>query len=553
MLNIRQAACGMYNNQTLALKDGQFVRCDVKETAKRVLMAGHDKKQIRAIAQFIQNKLAVAQDSEKQDYLELANAFVKCYSRSLHGDKIAQVFDRNIVVYKDQIDFANAENKSSFSKWVRNGMPESLYHKHQDFCQFIEASGLLSQMKVTRDTAKEINGEPSIIVNGKWMPWSEIKKNFEYVDSVRYHERFVVHKESRLVYTYLDNGKGLQQHHPFTSEMAPTTVLNDEEYGRVLATAHKFVRPGEEELSLEKRAELNQDRTFVIQVVTSYVKGPNTRAHDLLQNRKHPYLRLIVGVDVPEKNLKKGDVIEVGYGWKNKMSIPLVTTEGQFRSPDVWEYMPCEEKVVTNMPVTREEAKAFSEYTLKYHRDQVNLGNPIGFHLSRQNCSTYVRASLAVAGIKVPTEIGLKELINRVTPLWISKVIEVGHNVVHEGHKLAGKAIKILPKSVQNGLTKAALAVDKEVKKIMGVATALTLAPANIALGGGFGEGGAAFVGPSQNPTEIKPVLSDWKNWFKISSYSINLPGILQEWQRKQESTVVTKKPIKLAVVPPKD
>lgn len=444
----------------------------------------------------------------------------------------------------------NHPKDAAYCKWIHYGMPPEMYNKHPEFCRFMEKSGLLSQMKVTKDKPMEIDGEPCILVKGEWMAWSKLHAEFEFVDSVRYHERFIVHRESRDVYTYLDNGKGLQPHHPYLTENNPTTVITEEEYEKVRAKALEFVRSGEENLSAEKRAELNAHRTFVIQVVTSYVKGPNTNAHELLQNPKHPYLRLIVGADMPKKGLHQGDVIEVGYGWKDKILIPFAVSQGRFRSPDVWEYIPSEEKVVTSMPVTADEAVAFNDYTLQYHRNEVNLGNPIGFHLARQNCSTYVRAALGVAGIKVPTEISLPEAMKRMAPDWFAVVGRTFSYIGKEALKQVKWTIQMLPKRVQGVLTKVAIKVNQLFETLFGAATALTLVPASIALGGALGEGGAAFVQPNETPCEIRPTLSDWKNWFRLSSYRGNLPAVLQEWQRKQASTVVYKKPVKLTVVP---
>ena len=73
--------------------------------------------------------------------------------------------------------------------------------------------------------------------------------------------------------------------------------------------------------------------------------------------------------------------------------------------------------------------------------------------------------------------------------------------------------------------------------------------PQIVCLGGGIGEGGRAF--PGEDEETVDPPLQKWKNYYKLTRH--NLPGILQEWQRNQPSTVTYKNSIKLAIVPPEE
>ena len=50
---------------------------------------------------------------------------------------------------------------------------------------------------------------------------------------------------------------------------------------------------------------------------------------------------------------------------------------------------------------------------------------------------------------------------------------------------------------------------------------------------------------------EISARLNKTKHFFSLKRFSYHLPGILQEWQRQQPSTVIYKDPVKLSVVPP--
>lgn len=549
MLSVQQAVNCLSKKQTIQLTQQGFVRPGPQYAVTRYFFRESDKRQIEKVAGFIRTKLQTTQNEEKESYLKLANHFVKRYESDFNGHKIAKIFDREIITYRKDGTYFHKSNRALHAKWCKFGMPSEIYHQYPEFCDFMEKSGCLSQMKVTKDCPQLKSGEPHLLVNGTLTPWLQIKDQFTYVDSGRYKERFIIHKLTHDVYTYLDNGKGLQPHHPYLSTNA-TKLLTDEELKRVMDQAKLFQRPGEVFLNADDRLALSEERKFVIQLVTSHTKGHRTNFHELLVNSRHPYLRLIVSEDVPEKGFQKGDVFDIGFGWVGKAQVPFVTTQGRFRSPDIWEYVSAEERIVTNIPVTKEEAEAFADYTLQYHKDEVNLGNSTGFHILRQNCSTYVRASLAVAGVQVPTEVSLTECIKRISPNWFASIAKVYASSKEKVRCLAKKAISTLPKGCQEKLTKVAALIEQLMLKIVGIIAALSLVPANIALGGGMGEGGAAFVMPNDKPKEIRPVLSDLRNWFKLSSYNVNLPGVLQEWQRKQASTVIYRQPVKLTVVP---
>lgn len=535
--------------ETLQVRNGQLNPCSPGEKLKRLFSPSYDRKEIQAVADHI---FANLQDPQKKDAsLKLANSFVKRYQTTKQGSKISKAFDRIVAPLRPETNFVHKDNQAGLSKWQRYSQDPALYQKHPEFCNFMETSGLLSQVKVTRDSFQEIDGEAAIKVNGDYMKWTEFKSQFKAVYSERYQETFILSKATSEVYTYLDTGKGLQLHHPYLSDRDPMCKLSDEDYAKVLEVARKAVRPGEENLTQEERDQLNDKRTFVLQLVTSHVKGPKTRFHELIQNSKHPYLRLIIGRDNPDHGTKKGDVHEVGYGWKNKVvNTPLIAAQGQFRSPDVWEYMNCEERVVTNYAVTPEEALNFGNYVTEYHRSEINLGNPIGFHLFKQNCSTFVRAGMAAANITVPTETTLKDLWHDVMPLWMVKTNAFIKEEAYKSSILARHCIKLIPDCIKNPLKRAVEKVTAFGRKVLEALSALIFIPLKLALGDASGTGGRAFVQKDEETTNVEPNLKSFRRWFMLSSYPINLPGILQRWQRKQPSTVIYKNPVRFTIVP---
>jgi len=542
--------------KSIKVENGNLVKSSFCNRIHYGLSKSYKDQEIQKVAAYILSQLDSIEEGEaKPSLIALADAFVRQNHKSEH----IKPFDRKVACHRPKIAFCHQANQVGFLKWQRNGLPPEIYQKYPEFCRFLEDSKILSQMKVTRDTLTEIDGEPALTAtvkeNGKletkWMKWSELQKKFEFVYSQRYRETFVVKKDTSEVFTYLDNGLGLQLHHPFLSERTPISTLNDEQYGKVLAKANEFIRPGEENLSEEEREERNTKRTFVLQLVSSYVKGPNTNFHEMLSKPQHPYIRLVIGESNPEMSTSKGQVYEVGYvRSKKKVFSPLMTTKGQFRSPDTWEYNPCESRVVTNIPITKDEATALNAYSTKYHRNGINLGNPIGFHITRQNCTSFIHVALHVVGVGVQTEILLVDLIKEITPDCIKQIGRLYQNlkkgIAQIGHKIFG----FIPECIKNTASKVRKVFKSAIKAIAGAAVAFSVAILRLPLGGAKGKGGQAFVHPNAPPQRISSDANDLKTWYKLSSYRINLPGVIQRWQRKQASTVVYDNPVRLTIVP---
>ena len=361
-----------------------------------------------------------------------------------------------------------------------------------------------------------------------------LKEHFEIVNAPRYYENFLVKKDSRVVHTYLDNGHGLQAHHPFQTELNPISHIDENDYKKVMKTAKKFVREEEIGLSEAERNKLNENRPFVLQVVTSLIKGSDNKISELVHRRKHPYIRIIAGENNPSSHTQKGDIYEVGFGWKKRPFLPLGAVKGLFRSIDRWEFMNCQEKIVTNIPISKEEATKLYNFTIRQHRDAVNLGKEVGFQLSKQNCSVFARKALEVVGIQAPTEV------------TIFGVLERGLGRKSKSKEKSAKLINGNSKVKSEKTPKFSKRVQQVFKRFCGGLTALILAPLACCLGGGTGNGGRAF--PGEDEEKVEPPLRNWKNYFKLTQH--NLPGILQEWQRKQASTVIYKNPIKLSIVP---
>lgn len=372
-------------------------------------------------------------------------------------------------------------------KWQAYEMPMQIYKNHPEFCRFLESSPLLNQIKVTRDRPFELEGQAAILVEGKPMKWPELKHRFETAYSKKFDEKFIIDRSSRHVYTYLDDGNGLQKHHPFLSERKVIGKINAEELKELSKCARQFVRAGEAGLTLEERRQLNVDRVHVLQIVSSWKHKGDSNLHRLLFNPDHPYIRLVAGKEHQPLNMQAGDVYEVGYRSKRKITfpfphakgvgnpqfLPFLSTQGLFRSPDFSEYVPTDARYVTNICLTDQEAENFYAFIERYHRESIHLGNLIGFHLGSQNCTTFINKVLHEVGIPVPTELSAAQIIRKISPDWF-KTLGQGVNRARKALRawLSHVAV-ILPSTVQNGIRSVASAIVKITKKIFQAMLAL--------------------------------------------------------------------------------
>lgn len=435
------------------------------------------------------------------------------------------------------------ENRAKFKKWTSYGFDSKLYTQNPKFVDFMFEASLGSQMKVTRNCEiKEIDGEAALLVEGYWIKASHFLERFEVKVDKTQHEKFIFEKKTQRVFSYTDTGQGLVPFHPYQEGLkTPVSNLDKESYESVLKTAQTFVRKGEEGLSTEEVEEKKKERTYVLQIVSSRV-GEETKHGFLtknifnLVNRKHPWIRLVE----PNTSGDQANVYSVGFGWDGQPSQPLKTVSGRFRSIDAWEYKPAE-RVVTNISVSKKEFEKLQEFPQKFINDQA-----AGFHLMSQNCSVGLRVGVEEAtGIKIPTEIGFGSLLFRFTPDFFQKIV----NFLDRG-RLAVRSLvgRVCPNFVEKGYEH----LKARIVYIYQATVAFRLALVGSFLGAGKKEGNGVAVDPRSRKKSLDPLLYDSRYWHDLSLHSFNMPGLLQEWQEKQASTVrYDRKHVQFAIVPP--
>ena len=172
--------------------------------------------QVEKIVNFVAKKLSELDSGDKfDDYKEVWDACVVTYQKDKKLSKMLEEKERKVCRKCKDIAFQHFQNQSLDNKMKRNGYNPNIFREFPEIVLFLEESGLLSQMKITRDNIIIEDGEPTILVEGKRMPWSEFKNKFrwEFAGIEFRNEKFIVcndptSKNNNEVYTYLDNRKG---------------------------------------------------------------------------------------------------------------------------------------------------------------------------------------------------------------------------------------------------------------------------------------------------------------------------------------------------------
>jgi len=522
----------------------------ILSTLKHYFIPSYHTNQVKKVIQCLKERLRGIETREEA--LKLSDALIVHYGADKKIEKKLRKLDCVARPLRaDPSAYLHPENALQFSKWVRASQPEEIFHRFPKFAEFLHQSKLLSQIKITRDTLQIIEGEPALLVEGDWMKESDLKKRFKVEYSERYGTSFITDCTSidHDVYTYLDNGRGLEKYHPYQTIGHSISKIDDEAIEKVRAKANAFIRPEEAELSQEERDKLNESRPFVMQIVSSYTKEGRSNFSETLCNPRHVYARLVAGMDqeIQGHQIRKGDIFEWGFGWKRGLCFPLEATQGHLCTLDPWEYMFCAKRIVTNIPLSIEEMQSGFLYAILQQNKQVKLGREIGFQLTKQNCTVFDRKFAEQTGIAIPTEIKLKPLLFRILPDVLKRLGSQIASYSQRASDCLCKSIRACtPACVADGALSCAEKIHRVYTLALNSLEAAILLPVRILLGGLFGDGGESF----DEGKQIQAPARNPDSWFDLSSYRYNLPAILQEWQMKQPSTVVYENPVRLTIVP---
>lgn len=542
--NYQQALHWFEETGTFTVRENTFYRPSFADRIRHFLSKEFHQEQTEA-ATAIFTKIFEEQPGSQEDCLSLADRLIQRYPTDPHFKDL----DFRLAPYRKQLTYFAKENREAFAYWQKSDQPIEIFCHHPRFAKFLKDSKILSQMRITKDQIKWIEQTPYLLVNGELLHEEAVCNQFEIVESRDYASTFVFHKIDRQVYTYLDNGKGLQPHHPYKTPLTPISKLTNEEYERTHQLASRFIRPGEEHIPENQR---NQNRNFILQIVTFVVDGPDTNFHNLVANPIHSYVRLINGTD-HERLGEKGQVRGVGYyEGKKPWKYSLMSTIGRFRGPDPWEYKPKEKTTVTNILISQEEAESVFQFLHEHHQDTEQLGRNSQFHILRQNCTVFIQGACQKAGIEIPTEVQLPQLIKKISPVWAQnagRILAHAKAAVERRMQAVGRIL--LPREARVYFAAMGQKINQIWQAALSSIVAFFLTPLRFLLGDGLGDDGVVFH--REGPEAVDPgrPLSSWRYFFDLSSHRFNLPGILLDWQNKQPSTVTYDRPNKLSIAAP--
>jgi hypothetical protein len=404
-------------------------------------------------------------------------------------------------------------------KWKSAGQDESICLRFPSFVQFLEDFKILPYLRISRDLVKMVNGKPALLVEGRLLNEAQLRDRFDIIYSERFEQYFVQDKQTKDVYTYLDNGLGLESFHPYLTPLKrPISTLNEEEYLRVLQTARKFQKS-------------DGPRAHIVQIVSSKLEGPENNAFNLLHNAKHPWFRYICW----NPETKQGEVYEVGFGWEKPPAYfdALKTQPGVFRSPDVWELKPTKSRVITNIPVSDQQLGRFIAFLEK--NIQKSLDREIGFQFDRHNCTALIFEGAQELGFSVEAKMNLLNIVWHCAP---------GLPQFFAGQKPKGSSSS---EPGQPGMAQKVLSAISApaVSTVMGVGV-LGVNSFRYWLGAGAGQSKISL-----NAAELTPDFETWPDFLDTKNLWMYLPGALQKWQLEQESTVEFFDTNRLCIVPP--
>lgn len=536
-------------------------------TAQVQKIVSHTKKRLEAL-QKIPNP-----DQEKiSQTVRFADAFIDRYRNDSSVQKTMIAFDQHIAPHRKELVYFHPHNHALHEKWKEAKQPPEILSKHPQFAEYLRSSSLLKQISATRGQIIRSNGkEAAILVEGEWIGEAAFYERFKPTYSGDFRKTFLLETKTQRVYTCLDNGKGMELFHPFRSFETPISTLKEEEFSRVWESARQFVRPGEAKLSPEEWEQRARSRTCVLQIVSSELDwgdslfarllnwvlqlvspsidlGDSNIARFLL-NPDHPWGRVIFSPEL--ETTEQGKVYERGYCGpiSSHPFSPFRSIQGRTLALDVLGNYRDVEHIVTNIAVTPEEAREARLFANRVHDREMSLGQKPRFHLLEQNCCVFVGEFCKAAGIELPREATLLEVLAEIAPERIQKIgSQIAAWTQNTCNWMTEKACRFIPRQIFWIVGFSWKFLFGTVKKVLDLAIIFFMVPIRALLGETSGETGEAFRQAHEPKAKIKP------SWFNLfTSPKGNFPGVIQKWQLKQGGATVRfpKDHVRFTIVPP--
>lgn len=253
---------------------------------------------------------------------------------------------------------AGAKHIDSYhAKWLQLGFSQELYFSHPELVYFLINTGLAFGMALFKAKIPLEKGEPHLLVDGVYTPWSAVEKE--------------------MGFTYLgDRGIVKMGRTPYP---IPHVASLD-------AIDHT---------ALKQHAGCTSEKPCVLQVVTTY-EGMLT---------KHTSIRL---VDEEAKVYSFGHEITQEFEeYLNERSCAfLATGYSKLGTPDYRDTRSYDERIATWVPITTKGLTAILDYA-----NEVNKSDGQPFCITNQNCGSLAVAALSFAGIRLDLRSTVFELL----------------------------------------------------------------------------------------------------------------------------------------------
>lgn len=429
-------------------------------------------------------------------------------------------------------------------KWVDAGFPEEVLTTDPDAVHFAVSTHLLYTVLMYRKSAEILEGDPVTFqiadgkvlfkVEGEYVPYERIKEIIRYSES---DEKFPG-------WNFIHPMGFVHQDSVDCEAIYPIAQLTPEAYHRVATTASHFWSENQEEI------DPGREKQYVLQVMTTgRCCIPRTwwgvNSDDMMP--EHSSSRLITpdgrvfsfGTKLHPDDAKK----------LTSLTSFLTTAVSRTCSPDYDEPRPSDEKRVTSIPITKERFDAIMAFA-----NDMNKG--FVFNFANQNCTRFVAAQMALAGVYVNARTtaaqcyyamlpNLKDVPLVGRPL-VQMIAAIAFVVTPIFDCISALARWITPYPVRWVFEQGTWVVTELFRRIGAIA--LNILHFFI-MGGGrtlipLGRSEHRTISPDDPiRRSISPTVLRWQDIANPDAFPVYHSSMLREWQTRQRSSVFFTKP----------
>lgn len=400
-------------------------------------------------------------------------------------------------------------------KWDRLGFNTDFIATHPDFVNFLLDSGLAFQICGLRHSltsnpekhviAKDVDGHPQILVEGKLVRWEVIKATFGYLK--QYH---VQHK--------LENP---DERWTYTSHvgLAPLDIYRFDKPFHVYELPHDVVSRLQ---NYAAQGKPDPNKNYVLQVCTS--KGVLFGTSGTFMGRvaeklaTHYGLRIITPTGEVYSFGYRRDIGEQQYVGASSL---LGQVKGRVAMHDFEELRAHSGRFVTTLPASKEAADQILAEIMA-----VNESNP-SFDYFHDNCVELTTRCMGFAGINVQTKETLEGFMRGIATTFFKKmpILGVGVRKVAQAVQAVYAKLPGIPVCVKSLTSRVVKVVTYIPNKIGAVAKNLLV----WAIG---------WTKASPTLAALKPTRTlAWLDFFNHKISDINYSRNLLRWQKQQKTT----------------